>query len=48
MVMLDFGGDGGRCPKPFTGVEEHCLRKSTRVGADYQYVIKTIYGFNLV
>jgi hypothetical protein len=28
------------CPKPFTGVEEHCLGKSTRVGADYQYVMK--------
>jgi hypothetical protein len=27
------------CPKPFTGVEEHCLAKSTRVGADYQYVM---------
>ncbi len=28
-----------KCPKPFTGVEEHCLEKSTRVGADYQYVM---------
>jgi hypothetical protein len=25
------------CPKPFTGIEEHCLGKSTRVGADYQF-----------
>jgi hypothetical protein len=23
------------CPKPFTGIEEHCLGNSTRVGADY-------------
>ncbi len=27
------------CPKPFTGIEEHCLEKSTRVGADYQFVM---------
>ncbi len=25
------------CPKPFTGVEEHCLEKSLRVGADYWF-----------
>jgi hypothetical protein len=28
------------CPKPFTGVEKQCLGKSTRVGVDYQYVMK--------
>ncbi len=28
------------CPKLFTGIEEHCLGKSTRLGADYQYVMK--------
>ena len=36
------------CPKLFTGIEEHYLEKSTRVGADYQYATKTNYGFNLV
>jgi hypothetical protein len=26
------------CPKPFTSVRNTVLEKSTRVGADYQYV----------
>ncbi len=30
---------GRLCPKPFTGIEEHCLEKSMRVEADYQYVM---------
>ncbi len=28
-----------KCPKQFPGVEEHCLWKSTRVGADYENVV---------
>jgi hypothetical protein len=31
------------CPKLFTGVEEHCLEKSTWVGADYQYAMKNLF-----
>jgi hypothetical protein len=28
------------CPKLFTGIEEHCLEKSMRVGAEYQYMME--------
>ncbi len=37
--MMRNGGTNRGCLKLFTGVDEHCLEMSTRVGADYQYVM---------